>query len=40
MFAMIADSPTLSSPGLWIGLVLTALFLFAAVQLRRRQGPV
>jgi ABC-2 type transport system permease protein len=40
MFAMIADSPTLSSPGLWIGLVITALFLFAAVQLRRRQGPV
>ena len=40
MFAMIADSPSLSHPGLWIGLVLTALFLFAAVQLRRRQGPV
>ncbi len=39
-FAMIADSPGLSSLGLWIGLVLTALFLFAAVQLRRRQGPV
>ena len=30
----------LISPGLWIGLVITALFLFAAVQLRRRQGPV
>jgi ABC-2 type transport system permease protein len=40
MFAMIADSPGLSSPGLWIGLVITALLLFAAVQLRRRQGPV
>jgi ABC-2 type transport system permease protein len=40
MLAMIADSPTLSSPGLWIGLILTALFLFAAMQLRRRQGPV
>ncbi len=39
-FVMIADSPTLSSPGLWIGLILTALFLFAAVQLRRCQGPV
>ena len=39
-FAMIAESPSLSSPGLWIGLLLTALFLFAAVQLRRRQGPV
>lgn len=40
MLAMIADSPGLSHPGLWIGLALTALFLFAAVQLRRRQGPV
>jgi len=40
MFAMIADSPGLSSPGLWIGLLLTSIFLFAAVQLRRRQGPV
>ena len=40
MFAMIADSSGLSSPGLWIGLLLTAIFLFAAVQLRRRQGPV
>ena len=40
MFAMIADSPSLSSAGLWIGLVLTAIFLFAAVQLRRRNGPV
>ena len=39
-FEMIAESPSLSSPGLWIGLLLTALFLFAAVQLRRRQGPV
>ena len=39
-FVMIAESPGLSSPGLWIGLALTAVFLFAAVQLRRRQGPV
>lgn len=39
-FAMIAERPSLSSPELWIGLLLTALFLFAAVQLRRRQGPV
>jgi ABC-2 type transport system permease protein len=38
--AMIGDVPALSSPGLWIGMFLTALFLFAAVQLRRRQGPV
>jgi ABC-2 type transport system permease protein len=38
--AMIADVPGLSSPELWIGLLLTALFLFGAIQLRRRQGPV
>lgn len=38
--AMIFDVPALSSPGLWIGLLLTAVFLFGAVQLRRRQGPV
>jgi ABC-2 type transport system permease protein len=37
---MIAESHGLSSPALWIGLILTAGFLFAAVQLRRRQGPV
>lgn len=40
MAAMVTEGPSLSSPGLWIGLLLTALFLFAAVQLRRRQGPV
>ena len=28
-----------SSPGLWIGLAVTALFLFAAVQFRRSRGP-
>lgn len=39
-FAMIAESPSLITPGFWIGLAITALFLFAAVQLRRRQGPV
>jgi ABC-2 type transport system permease protein len=38
--AMIADAPALSSPGLWIGMLVTVLFLVAAVQLRRRQGPV
>ena len=38
--AMIFDVPALTNPGLWIGLALTAVFLFAAVQLRRRQGPV
>ena len=29
----------LSTPGLWIGLALTALFLTAAVRLRRYRGP-
>jgi hypothetical protein len=30
----------LSSPGLWIGLVLAAAFLAAAVQLRRYREPI
>jgi len=30
----------LGSPGLWIGLLLAAAFLAAAVQLRRRRGPI
>jgi ABC-2 type transport system permease protein len=30
----------LSSPGLWIGLLITAAFLAAAVWLRRYQGPI
>ena len=30
----------LASPGLWIGFAVAAIFLAAAVQLRRRQGPV
>jgi ABC-2 type transport system permease protein len=30
----------LSSPGLWIGLALAAVFLAAAVRLRRYQGPI
>jgi ABC-2 type transport system permease protein len=30
----------MSSPGLWIGLAVTAAFLAAAVPLRRRQGPI
>jgi ABC-2 type transport system permease protein len=29
-----------SSPGLWIGLAVAAAFLFAAVRLRRYQGPI
>jgi ABC-2 type transport system permease protein len=30
----------LASPGLWIGLLITAVFLAAAVRLRRYQGPI
>ncbi|MGA9475421.1 MAG: ABC transporter permease [Terriglobales bacterium] len=30
----------LSSPGLWIGLAVAAIFLAAAVRLRRYQGPI
>lgn len=30
----------LTSPGLWIGLVIAAAFLAAAVRLRRHQGPI
>jgi ABC-2 type transport system permease protein len=30
----------LSTPGLWIGLAVAALFLAAAVRLRRYQGPI
>jgi ABC-2 type transport system permease protein len=30
----------LSSPGLWIGLAVTAAFLAGAVRLRRCQGPI
>jgi ABC-2 type transport system permease protein len=29
----------LSSPGLWIGLAMTAVFLYGAIRLRRYQGP-
>jgi len=30
----------LASPGLWIGLLITAAFIAAAVRLRRQQGPI
>jgi hypothetical protein len=29
-----------STPGLWTGLVVAAVFLLAAVRLRRYQGPI
>ena len=40
------DSPQLtpvaylSSPGLWLGLIVAALFIAAAVRLRRYRGPL
>jgi ABC-2 type transport system permease protein len=30
----------LMSPGLWIGLAISAIFLAAAVRLRRYRGPI
>jgi hypothetical protein len=30
----------LLGPGLWVGLLITAGFLFAAIRLRRDRGPV
>jgi ABC-2 type transport system permease protein len=36
----IAPLTFLSSPGLWIGLAFAAIFLAAAVRLRRYQGPI
>lgn len=41
--AMLASPPLgqfLISPGLWVGLVITAVFLFAATRLRRTRGPI
>jgi ABC-2 type transport system permease protein len=36
----VSPAQFLSSPGLWIGLAIAAMFLAAAVRLRRYQGPV
>jgi hypothetical protein len=30
----------LTSPGLWVGLAVTAIFLAVAVRMRRSQGPI
>ncbi len=38
--SLISPAHFLLSPGLWIGLAVTALFLAAAVRLRRDQGPI
>jgi ABC-2 type transport system ATP-binding protein len=36
----LTPSQSLASPGFWFGLALAAAFLFAAVHLRRYQGPI
>ena len=38
--AQLAPGRFLSSPSLWLGLVFAAIFLAAAVRLRRYQGPL
>jgi ABC-2 type transport system permease protein len=38
--AQLTPGRYLSSPGLWIGLVVAAVFLAAAVRLRRYRGPI
>ena len=38
--ASLIPSHFFSEPGLWIGLALAAVFLFAAVRLRRYRGPI
>jgi len=38
--AHIVPGSFLSSPGLWIGLAVAAVFLATAVRLRRYQGPL
>jgi ABC-2 type transport system permease protein len=38
--AQLAPGRFLSSPGLWLGLVIAAAFFAAAVRLRRYQGPI
>ncbi len=38
--AQLAPGRFLSSPGLWIGLIVAAVLLTAAVRLRRSQGPI
>jgi ABC-2 type transport system permease protein len=40
MMTRLTPGHLLSSPGLWIGLALAAVFLAAAVRLRRSRGPI
>jgi ABC-2 type transport system permease protein len=39
-FSQLTPGKYLSSPGLWIGLVVAALFIAAAIRLRRYRGPL
>jgi ABC-2 type transport system permease protein len=38
--AQLTPGRYLSTPGLWVGLLVAAAFLFAAVRLRRYRGPI
>jgi ABC-2 type transport system permease protein len=38
--SQLAPLKFVTSPGLWVGLILTALFLAAAVRLRRDRDPI
>ena len=40
MLAPPAFGQFLASPGLWVGLLLTAIFLLGAVRLRHVRGPL
>jgi ABC-2 type transport system permease protein len=40
MLGPLSPGEFLTRPGLWVGLALTAAFLFVAVRLRRYRGPI
>jgi hypothetical protein len=40
MLGPLSPGEFLTRPGLWFGLAVTAVFLFAAVRLRRYRGPI
>jgi ABC-2 type transport system permease protein len=40
MLSALSPAQFFSTPGLWIGLIIAAAFLFAAVRLRRYRGPI
>ena len=39
-FAQLTPGKYLSSPGLWLGLVVAALFVTTAIRMRRYRGPL